>query len=108
MGRSPLLMYSRTPKWGFFVVFGVTSMSCFDCRYFTGLEILPCGVDPIAAANSPELGCRDWQEGERVYQEEFSYFEEELTNILQYSYIYCYLYDEDFKDVDFEDVDFKV
>jgi len=36
-------------------------MSCFNCRYYTGLQILPCGVDPITAASSPEEGCREWQ-----------------------------------------------
>ena len=36
-------------------------MSCFDCRFYTGEDYLACGVDPITAANSPELGCRDWQ-----------------------------------------------
>jgi len=36
-------------------------MSCFDCRYYTGLEILPCGVNPVTAASSPEEGCSDWQ-----------------------------------------------
>lgn len=36
-------------------------MSCFDCRFYTGEDFLACGVDPITAANSPELGCRDWQ-----------------------------------------------
>ena len=37
-------------------------MSCFDCKYFTGEDYLACGVDPITAANSPELGCRDWEQ----------------------------------------------
>ena len=36
-------------------------MSCFDCRFYTGEDYLACGVDPITAANSPELGCRDWE-----------------------------------------------
>ena len=55
-------------------------MSCFYCRYYTGLQILPCGVDPITAANSPELGCRDWEGGDPL---EFDVFEdfEQLSDI---------------------------
>ena len=36
-------------------------MPCYDCRFYTGEDYLACGVDPITAANSPELGCRDWE-----------------------------------------------
>ena len=36
-------------------------MPCYDCKYYTGEDYISCGVDPITAANSPELGCRDWE-----------------------------------------------
>ena len=34
-------------------------MSCFNCRMYSYESALLCGWDPITAANSPELGCRD-------------------------------------------------
>lgn len=36
-------------------------MSCFDCRFYTGEDFLSCAVNSDVAANSPELGCWDWQ-----------------------------------------------
>ena len=35
-------------------------MSCFDCRFYTGEDYLPCTVDRITAAKSPDLGCLQW------------------------------------------------
>ena len=34
-------------------------MSCFNCKMYSYESALLCGWDPITAANSPELGCRD-------------------------------------------------
>ena len=36
-------------------------MSCYDCNYYTGEPLLPCGVDPITASSSPEEGCSNWE-----------------------------------------------
>ena len=37
-------------------------MNCKNCAFFTGEDFLPCAVDPVTATNSPEEGCRDWQQ----------------------------------------------
>ena len=36
-------------------------MTCYNCKMYSYESALPCGWDPITAAQSPELGCRDME-----------------------------------------------